>query len=648
MGTVILDLREPPARLGGTLRGMTPAPRGAALAFAVASGVTLMMAAPVLRAPSERIFGSGAILGREDPGRDPLVVIGQFRTGEVARPYLQPLTDLPGRALARLIGPVAAYNAVVLATFPLAAAGAYLLSRHLLASHLAAMVAALAYAFLPFHVTQAGGHPHVAQTHWMALYFLALWRSVDRPSPLRAAWLVAAAVAVTASNFYGGLIAATLSPIALVAYGAALPAAPGESRWRRVAITGAVLAAAAGAGGALVLRYAPDARALAFDRADLFTWSAKWWSYLVPPAEHPLWGAAVRDFWARHGVGEAALEHQQVGIAWSLLALAAVPAWRWARGDRDAPGVRSVPALVVVAAPVLCSLSPERAVGPFTFVRPSAVLYAILPMFRAYARFGVVAGLMASLLAGMGAAWLWRRPGRPGRGVVVFLLALAAVESAPFPPWRWRDVLPTRAHRWLAALPGAPRVLDCGGPGADCGQPNLADTLRAQGVRHAVVRADSASGRWLAARGTPAGLLAGPRFADSAVLEVAPGLSRTHVSGLLGFYPREYEGARTWRWMAQTGAVRIVAPEPADAVLEIELRSFPAQRRVSWLLDGRPLGVLEATADWRRYTLPLGRLRAGESTVTLGCVSPATVAGDILGNGDPRLLALAVGDWTLD
>jgi hypothetical protein len=161
------------------------------------------------------------------------------------------------------------------------------------------------------------------------------------------------------------------------------------------------------------------------------------------------------------------------------------------------------------------------------------------------------------------------------------------------------------------------------------------------------VRPDSASGRWLAAHGMPPGLLAGPRFADSAVVEVAPGLSRAHVSGLLGFYPREYEGARTWRWMAQTGAVRILAPEAADAVLEIELRSFPGERRVSWLLDGRRLGELEATADWRRYTLPLGRLRAGENTLTFGCVSPATVAADILGNGDPRLLALAVGDWTI-
>ena len=88
-----------------------------------------------------------------------------------------------------LVGPVAAYNVLVLATFPLAAAAAYLLARYVLGSHLGAMVAGLAYAFLPFHVAQAAGHPHVAQTQWLPLYLLALWRCLDRPDLRRAVLL---------------------------------------------------------------------------------------------------------------------------------------------------------------------------------------------------------------------------------------------------------------------------------------------------------------------------------------------------------------------------------------------------------------------------------------------------------------------------
>jgi hypothetical protein len=87
------------------------------------------------------------------------------------------------------------------------------------------------------------------------------------------------------------------------------------------------------------------------------------------------------------------------------------------------------------------------------------LLYEVAPMFRAYARFGVVVGLMIAMLAGAGAAWLW--PASTGRRAVLLLLGLAVLEYAPFPPWRWRDVLPTRAHRWLAAQSGAVRVLDC-------------------------------------------------------------------------------------------------------------------------------------------------------------------------------------------
>ena len=439
--------------------------RGTALVFAAALGATLLMAAPVILAPSEHLFGSLASLGREDPNRDALVVIDQFRAGRVATPYLQPLTDLPGRALARLVGPVAAYNVLTLATFPLSAAAAYLLARYVLGSHLAAMVAGLAYAFLPFHVAHAAAHPHVAQTQWLPLYFLALWRCLDRPDLRRVLFLLAAAAAVALSNFYAGLIAAVLSPVALVAYWLVSPRRPRERTLRSVAITSLALAAAGAAGLVLIHCLSPAVllhpNAFAFPRSDLFLHGAKWWSYLVPAVDHPLAASRVREFWAARGVEEALLE-QQVGLGWSIVALGAVPLWLWLRGDRASLAVRSAPVLASVAvAALLCSLSPERTIGSFTFVRPSALLYAVAPMFRAHARFGVVVGLMSALLAGAGAARLWRWPTSAGRRAAALLLGLAVVEYSPLPPWRWRDVLPTRAHRWLAAQSASLRVLDC-------------------------------------------------------------------------------------------------------------------------------------------------------------------------------------------
>ncbi len=146
---------------------------------ALATIVTVVIAAPVLRAPSERVFGM-AIVGRH---HDPFTVMEQFGRPVAVGVYSQPVTDIAGALLSRISGPVAAYNWLVLLTFPLSAAAAYLLARHLTLSPVGATVAAIAYAFAPFHLAHAAYHPHIAQTQWIPLYLLALWRCLDNASP---------------------------------------------------------------------------------------------------------------------------------------------------------------------------------------------------------------------------------------------------------------------------------------------------------------------------------------------------------------------------------------------------------------------------------------------------------------------------------
>ena len=80
-----------------------------------------------------------------------------------------------------------------------------------------ATLAALAYAFSPFHVAQAAYHAHIAQTQWVPLFFFALWRSLDAPTARAVCGLAGAALTVSLSNFYGGFIAAVLTPGATAA-----------------------------------------------------------------------------------------------------------------------------------------------------------------------------------------------------------------------------------------------------------------------------------------------------------------------------------------------------------------------------------------------------------------------------------------------
>ena len=224
-------------------------------------------------------------------------------------------------------------------------------------------------------------------------------------------------------------------------------------------IAAAGLAYASYAARAVVL----DRTAFAFPRDDLFRYSAKWWSYLVPPVEHPLLGATARRIWTAAGVREGLLE-QQVSLGWGIIALGLIASAVWFRRDR-AKSLTRVPVLVIVAvAALVCSLSPERTIGAFTFVRPSALLFDVVPMFRSYARFGVVVQLMAALLAGIGVDALWQVSGTGryhGVALCVALVVLAAGEYAASPSALWRDVLPTTAHRWVMRQPGRVRALDC-------------------------------------------------------------------------------------------------------------------------------------------------------------------------------------------
>src|SRR5688572_9234079 len=231
--------------------------------------LTAAIAAPVLRAPSQRLFGM-EIVGRH---HDPFTTMQQFAPATGTGLPLQPVTDLPGALLARVTGAVAAYNWLVLLSFPLSAAAAYLLARHLTLSPAGAAVAALAFAFSPFHLAHAAYHPHIAQTQWLPLYLLALWRCLDDASPRAVGLLSAAGLAVVFSNFYGGLIAAAITPVAVAAYWLSLGRVhPGPAR--RLGITIGSLALIGAAGVAYALYAARpvlmNPAAFAFPRADLF------------------------------------------------------------------------------------------------------------------------------------------------------------------------------------------------------------------------------------------------------------------------------------------------------------------------------------------------------------------------------------------
>jgi hypothetical protein len=642
---------------------------------ALSAIVTITIAAAVLRAPSDRVFGM-EIVGRH---HDPFTVMEQFARPLGGGVYSQPVTDMTGALLARISGAVAAYNWLVLLSFPLSAAAAYLLARHLALSPAGATVAALAYAFSPFHLAHAAYHPHIAQTQWVPLYLLALWRCLDDASPAAAGVLAAATMAVTLSNFYAGLIVAVITPVAVAAYWLVTGRADGPSL-RRLGFTVVSLLLIAAAGMAYASSVASavvlNRAAFAFPRADLFRYSAKWWSYLVPPVEHPLLGAAAHRLWTAAGVGDGLLE-QQVSLGWGIIGLGLIAIFRWitfATTPTTASGwqpasVTRVPVLVAVAvAALVCSLSPERTIGAFTFVRPSALLYAVAPMFRAYARFGVVVQLMAALLAGIGVDRLRRAGTTRAQIVCAALIALAAGEYAVSPSALWRDALPTMAHRWVTQQTERMRVLDCtpfnqesesvqwltgyrvtllGGAINDCTDVDLPQKLAANGYTHLLVRRDSAGGPSLADRLASDRLRVAARFDDGEVFAVMAETPAIYTAALTGFFPTERDAEWSWRWMGTDASWTIVnfSARPIVAHLDLEMSAFQRARRMELLFDGRRVQTLDVEPSRRTYHCGPFTVIPGDHTLVFLPAEAPTTAGDAIGNGDPRPLSFALGTW---
>jgi len=634
--------------------------------------MTMVMAASVIGAPSERIFGL-EIVGRH---HDPFTVMQQFAGSASAGVYLQPVTDFMGAAIARWTGPVAAYNWLVLVTFPLSAAAAYLLARHLALPPPGAWIAAMLFAFSPFHLAHAAYHPHVAQTQWLPLYLLALWRCLDDATWPALAFLAGATAAVSLSNFYGGLIAAVITPFAIGTYWLAR-ARFGPRPARHLAVTVAALAALVAAALAFVVWHAPalisDRAAFAFTHGDLFTYSAKWWGYLVPPVAHPLLGGVARRIWSGARVSDGLLE-QQVSLGWGVVALAlvAIEGWISAIRHREPGNARAyvlpyavVPVLAALAViGLVCSLSPERAIFGVRVMRPSALLYPILPMFRSYARFGVVVQLMTALLAGIGVARLLARGTRWSGAACTGLIILAIAEYAVSPAAMSRDVLPTDAHRWVMRQALAWRVFDCSpitlasasvawlthgrivssGTDTDCAEPQIAARLQADGFTHLLV-ANSWQRTWLRQHPLLAGVRPEAQFDAADVLSLDP-QAPIYTRDMTGFSPREHDERTTWRWMGDNASWLIVTPTPlAHVSLRLDLRAFHIIRPMKVQLDDGQTRQLDVDPEVRTYIVGPFALGAGSHRLTFHSIVPANEANAVLGNGDLRLLSMAVGPW---
>ena len=365
---------------------------------------------------------------------------------------------------------VLCYNALLVLSLAACVMAMYAFARLLTGSRGGALVAGLAWGFMPFHFAHLL-HLQLQSLYLLPLAFLCLHRLVAARRRRDAVALGVAAGLQAISSVYWGVVGAVAIAVGTVALNVAV------GRWRSALMVRRLLLAGV-VGGVLVAPFAwpywqvQQREGFARNLYEAAQHEAVAASYLRVPPGNLLYG---RTGWLRPGpatpgaaAGQPEGPEQELFPGFVLLGLAAVGAWRGVRGARRPAAVTL---LCVAGAGGVLSFGPDGARGLY------ALLHRVVFGFqavRAPARFGVLVAFGLAGLAAMGVEaierrWRARRPGReagalgPGARVTALAVGVAVlvaleyvnvpVPTVPAPARR------TPVGQWLAAAPGPGAVL---------------------------------------------------------------------------------------------------------------------------------------------------------------------------------------------
>ncbi len=371
--------------------------------------------------------------------------------------------------LCLLFGEIPTFNLFIFVSFPLAAATMYGLTYYLTKRRAASVLAAVIFAFSPYHLAHAKAHLTLAQIQWIPLYilcFLMLW---ERRSYPRAILAGSALALVILTDYYYGFFMIILTVMFLLFKVERYYSSRTRSDFKPVGFLKIssvfVVSVLLFVSPFLipVLKNVADSPVLyARPAIDLRIYAARPWEYVLPPVDNPILGKHLKSFTLSHLHGSNTIE-QALYLGLIPLALTG-----WAVAYRRRINIENglshlqirqfvVPFFAFLAvASVLISAPAFISLGESKVVFPSYFLYKIAPMFRCYSRFGLLVLLSVSVLAAVGFADLEDLIGSRRRRVyllsVVTLLLL--IEFANFPPSQVVDVGKTpNVYRWLSRLP---------------------------------------------------------------------------------------------------------------------------------------------------------------------------------------------------
>jgi hypothetical protein len=349
----------------------------------------------------------------------------------------QQLVLIPGTLLTYLVGPVVAYNLIVLSGLALSGLAMYAFARYLGASPPVAFWGGLVFTIFPWHLAQSG---HVGMVHLWSFPLIGLaglwwWMEPSLRRALPMGGLLAIQLLI---DPYIGFISVFLVGVVLVV-GVVHQYRNAHRRSALLALRGGLL----GTMWAPLLIYgyllydsatvkSPELTARkTMDISQVTVWAARWYELLVPTAANPILGRLINQWYVPplHG---SDLAESSLFLGYLTIALAIGYCVSAARNstslrpiERYAIGI----ALVGLATGLLMALAQSHTLAGLTIPSPGAILFHLAPYWRVYSRFATLVLFSLLVLAILGLERLVSRYTTPTRWAIVLVACgLSAAE----------------------------------------------------------------------------------------------------------------------------------------------------------------------------------------------------------------------------
>jgi hypothetical protein len=325
-----------------------------------------------------------------------------------------------------LFSPVAAHNIQILINMFLNASFAYLLTEYLTRDKKSSIVSGIIFAFSPYQFMRIWQHLGLTYNQWIPLLLYSAIILKERYSKLSAVLFLISLVLALGFDYsvaYISLFALLIFIIYILSYRLSYKLKNRESfnsdfvYLRRIFMLGIasflILSPFIFSVFLNIIKFSSTTAPSVFNSyrrpfEDLFIQSAKPLGYLLPAIVHPVFGRFTEYFIGSQFYGTSLTEHT-LYVGFMPLVLSLVAARYYRRSRRDAHSSFTERDIFFVGLFILLTITawvfsqpPYWQVGRIKIFMPSYLMYKILPMYRAYCRFGILVVFGLSVLAAFG------------------------------------------------------------------------------------------------------------------------------------------------------------------------------------------------------------------------------------------------------